>query len=540
MRIFKKAFVFILAIVVILCMVSNINADEPQTYGAVTETTGEIIVNGVEIAAPRPSITGGVIMLPLRSIMTELGFDLYWDGNEKRIVVGNNYVLWIGKAQFSSDGGQTIREFGPAPELIDERTFVPISLFNFGFAGYSASIKEGKVVIETVYETKNGEVESVVLWGGVDWVVSTWYDEGFGPNYLIMPEEREEIRIHNRSDEDVFALLRVTLGAEFFADEIKSARLHLKPQGEIASTLRLTYINSIWSPNMTILSEALALIDEGSFVLVDVIKEVNGWISLDITYFVISWINGDIRNNGLAIFGVDGYELSVFCVYGDNTPFIRVNGTVGTRYLGYARHSFVRVPWKGMDNPLDAGNCLSFALRDINMINLAHLNSTYEEIDYIYRSEGISAVTEHIADLVEQYVADNAEALQISGFRRIESFDSPINPALEYRIALRVGVDVSPNIPITEHGGFDYHFWVQIDDGRWAQKFPIGYSEIVVGSGAGIDPGRYYWHMVSDEYWGWFYNMDFYTSNIIYFAVTKDTEEFTAHMESSYYGLMCY
>ena len=130
---------------------SSISADNPNLpLGQTAYTTDEIIVNGVEIEAPRPSLTDGVIMLPLRPIVEELGFDIFWDGNERRIDIGENYMLWIGQPKFSQDGGLTTREFGPAPEIIDGRTFVPISLFNYGFAGYSAKIEAGKVIINTL------------------------------------------------------------------------------------------------------------------------------------------------------------------------------------------------------------------------------------------------------------------------------------------------------------------------------------------------------------------------------------------------------
>jgi hypothetical protein len=114
-----------------------------------TFTSGEIIVNGVEISAPRPSVTDGVIMLPLRAIGEELGFDVLWQGAERRVSLGESNVLWIGKPLFSSDGGITAREFGPPPEIIEGRTFVPISFFNFGLTGFAAKIVDGKVIIDS-------------------------------------------------------------------------------------------------------------------------------------------------------------------------------------------------------------------------------------------------------------------------------------------------------------------------------------------------------------------------------------------------------
>jgi len=113
-------------------------------------TSGEIFVNGAQIEAPRPSVTGGVIMLPLRAIAEALGYEVNWDDAERRVNIGKDYALWIGKPVFSEDGGATTREFGPPPELIEARTFVPISMFNFGFSGCSAKIEDGIVMIESL------------------------------------------------------------------------------------------------------------------------------------------------------------------------------------------------------------------------------------------------------------------------------------------------------------------------------------------------------------------------------------------------------
>jgi hypothetical protein len=112
-------------------------------------TSGEIIVNGMLIDAPAPSVTEGVIMLPLRAIAEELGFAVSWRGDELRVGIGDNYAIWIGKALFSSDGGATAREFGPPPELIGNHTYVPLPMFNFGFEGFSAKIDDGKVIINS-------------------------------------------------------------------------------------------------------------------------------------------------------------------------------------------------------------------------------------------------------------------------------------------------------------------------------------------------------------------------------------------------------
>ena|GEM_PF-5821934 len=110
-------------------------------------TTGEIMVNGVIIVAPRPSVSGvdGVIMLPLRAIGEALHFALEWDEAERRIDITDRYSLWIGRTEIARDN--VISDFGPAPVLIDDSTFVPISFFNFGIENVSAEIIDGVVVI---------------------------------------------------------------------------------------------------------------------------------------------------------------------------------------------------------------------------------------------------------------------------------------------------------------------------------------------------------------------------------------------------------
>ena len=107
----------------------------------------EIVVNGRNISTQPPSVTDGVIMLPLRAVAEALGLAVEWNCSERRVDVGGVYSVWIDRPVISRDGGQTTSEFGPAPEIINERTFVPISFFNFGISGVSAKIENGIVIV---------------------------------------------------------------------------------------------------------------------------------------------------------------------------------------------------------------------------------------------------------------------------------------------------------------------------------------------------------------------------------------------------------
>ena len=147
-----KKIILMMTIVLIVSLfngtIVNADAEEQQAPQEISAfTTGEIFVDGVKIIAPTPSMTDGVVMLPLRPIAEELGFDVIWDGEERYVDIGGSYTLWIGQTLFCSDDGVTTREFGPAPEIIDGHTYVPISLFNIGFPDLDATIEEGNVVI---------------------------------------------------------------------------------------------------------------------------------------------------------------------------------------------------------------------------------------------------------------------------------------------------------------------------------------------------------------------------------------------------------
>ena len=149
----KRILTFLTITALMLITVSNtvmgqVFLQNQLPLGQTTETTGEIVVNGRTIEAPRPSVSNGVIMLPLRAIAEALELAIVWDSTEQRVNIGENYVIWLDRPVFSSNGGQSLQDFGPAPILIDGNTFVPLPFFNFGISGTNAEIVDGIVVIQ--------------------------------------------------------------------------------------------------------------------------------------------------------------------------------------------------------------------------------------------------------------------------------------------------------------------------------------------------------------------------------------------------------
>ncbi|GHU74513.1 hypothetical protein AGMMS49992_16180 [Clostridia bacterium] len=330
----------------------------------------------------------------------------------------------------------------------------------------------------------------------------------------------------------IFTLLRVPLKATWLADEITAASLFVKPIGTAPSKLRVGTTAQPWATNATA-AEARSVVDEGSLNSYPLTAEADGWVSIDVTAIVKGWLSREVNNNGFALFAEPGEPMLTFSSDDDldgpqTFAYLKVSGVEGDRPLTYGKFGYTQQPADG--EPTDSGgNCMSYALRDTHMILENSLKIDSDRLNELYMQGGADATADYIDELVLAYVAKHAEDLQISGIRKLESYDAPIDIAKEYRIAMRTGcrVDDETSIDLGGHENFDYHFWVQLNDGRWAQKFPLDPSEIIPGTGPGIDPGRYQWN--STISWYDMGSHGYYTSKITYYAITKDTDAFTAH-----------
>ena len=243
-------------------------------------------------------------------------------------------------------------------------------------------------------------------------------------------------------------------------------------------------------------------------------------------------------NFGLVLFGQTNEKkqttfASDWDEYSKNPPRLDVTGAVGNRDLSYGKFGYLRHPENESDDAEiaenETANCLSYALRDTDVIGAEELELDYSVMTDIYRKSGEDAVADHCAQKVSDYVERNKSGLKISGFRQIESFDSEIDPNKEYRIAFRVGGHLYDEDDVFDDvlGNFDYHVWAQINTGQWTQKFMFDPSEIVPGTPPGVSPEKYPWDSTLE--WGWEKYSRTITSKAIYFAVTKDADGFTQH-----------
>jgi hypothetical protein len=402
-------------------------------------------------------------------------------------------------------------------------------------------IKEGTSPTPDAPPTASGSAALGELkteqWFAPDNTISASYSAALADSATGRDLDTEAIHVGQTADsKDVFAMLRLPLQGTWLADEIGAARLFLKlKDGAEPALLRIGLLGASWDPSSTTRLDARAAVLDDTLKTTDVKKEADGWFSLDVTDFVKSWLSGETQNCGLALFGlVPGQEsafVSADWVDDDGNygpfPYLEVSGRVGERALSYGKFGYTETPLPGFSVD-EGGNCLSYALRDTDMILAHNLGIDYDKLSEIYASSGKDGAAEYIAELILAYVEAHKEALQISGFRRIDSFDSEIDAAKEYRIAMRVGVAEMDDgtVDFEYDGTFDYHLWAQLNDGQWAQKFPLDPSQRIPTSAPGLSPEKYPWNAAL--FWGAkFQNFD--NSKAVYFAVTKDTDEFTQH-----------
>ena len=501
----------------------------------------DIIVNGELIQSPNPFAKfdqeGGIVdvMVPLRAVADALGVSVDWRETDQRILINGNTEIWINRTQFYI-GIYFAGNLGFSPEIVNGNTFVPLSFFDYVLNGFETRISENAIFIDTLPYFVYREPYNIVT------ATFNLADDGDALSMSV-----NDINIgHSEQDGTgfaVFSFLRLPFGADFMPDEISSAWLNMKvaendeiSENNIPSSISVAFITEIWNTQTLTVSEAVQIGNNAAATNIPT-NYNDGWVSLDITDFVRGWLSGEQQNNGLSLSPVYGDSNVSFISGNDGSlevPYITVIGQIGERSTEHGAFPFFhKRPVEDLAHTdyyqtAGGGNCLAFALRDLNPITMEQLDFEYEEIDQKYLEGGQEAVLEFVAQSIETYVANNSENLRISNFRRIENFDSPIQPDTEYRIALRVGTNAPEGMNFNQYN-FDFHLWSQIDDGRWSQKFPLNYSEIIPGTAHDIDPAEHHWH--SARQWGVERFQNFYTGRIIYFAVTKDVDigEFTSH-----------
>lgn len=102
----------------------------------------DIYINGKQLEDVKVTVRNGIVMIPLRMIAEELGFEVIWDEATNSAIIDNGSIkttIELGldsyfKASSKAIGLTKAESLGVAPTLIEGKTYVPVSLFNLLFS----------------------------------------------------------------------------------------------------------------------------------------------------------------------------------------------------------------------------------------------------------------------------------------------------------------------------------------------------------------------------------------------------------------------
>lgn len=108
----------------------------------------DIIVEGKKIEGPPAYMTDErILMVPLRAIAEALDFEVGWDGELRKVMVGKAISLTIDENHYNFAKMAPI-ELELPPVIVGDKTFVPISFFRELVQMNNAYMFEGQIVID--------------------------------------------------------------------------------------------------------------------------------------------------------------------------------------------------------------------------------------------------------------------------------------------------------------------------------------------------------------------------------------------------------
>lgn len=160
-------------------------------------------------------------------------------------------------------------------------------------------------------------------------------------------------------------------------------------------------------------------------------------------------------------------------------------------------------------------NCAGYAWNHYKKVDMGTLGINYAELN---KCSSLSALSKLVKDKSETYMSNHGITAN-----SISSYDTAINTSTQYRVVMRVGYydtngngkwDFSAN-PGSDT--WDYHWWMQLGDGTWADKRGDWPSRIVPNSNIYSNPDTILWSLWS---FGEVLYNDFYNSTPVYYKIT--------------------
>ena len=381
-------------------------------------------------------------------------------------------------------------------------------------------------------ELTDGEVEEAletleVTVQGPNVVVTAWVDEAQPEENVSMMTTLETIQVgQDASGKQNFGLIHFDLPAGISASDLVKAELKVKlHQGE-SGQFGVGRVNVPWAFGIVSWNDVRDAVTFPAQAPLSQ-QEADNWYQADVTELVADWLSGKAANYGLVLKGMtQGQSASFFSALGEeqpeNYPALTLHYQPNPAPEKYGKYGYEQAPD-------ESGNCLSYALRDYDDILADDLIAPADQgalKQALARGEAVALA--FLQEKVVAYIQAHQAVLGIESWRILESANDPIDPTKEYLIAMKIGLkEQDEEIGMGAFGNYDFHFRARLDDGRWAEKVPHVASRVTPGSNYSFDTSKYPWDSVFT--WGYFKWNDYYDSQAVYFAITKNTDEFTAH-----------
>ena len=168
----------------------------------------QITVNGEAIDFSKSNLsqyifeTNGNTMVPLRAVAEKMGYAVDWDGENQAVTVGNDdweVRAYIGEDLYSGVSKRAIgaaapQNYGAAPQLIEDTTFVPAKMFEL--VGYNYNSVGQFVDFTKAVEENNVQIPNpFVPYENIDTAKSALTFNPSVPSYIPSGYKTEEITV---------------------------------------------------------------------------------------------------------------------------------------------------------------------------------------------------------------------------------------------------------------------------------------------------------------------------------------------------------
>lgn len=165
----------------------------------------------------------------------------------------------------------------------------------------------------------------------------------------------------------------------------------------------------------------------------------------------------------------------------------------------------------------DSQNCAGYAWNYDGYVSMSELGITYAELN---NCSSLTDLRTLVKNKSESYMSSHGIRASVIG-----AYNSTINTSTQYRVVMRVGYyDTNGNGEwdfgySADSDMWDYHWWMQLGDGSWADKRGSFPSRIVTLSNIYTNPEAIIWRWDLSDYGETVY-ANFYSSTPVYYKVT--------------------